>query len=46
VSEVEVEARVSKSGMAQPAAGDLMSAVQTVKVGSSGVTLQVAQVRQ
>lgn len=46
VSEVEVEARVSKSGMAQPAAGDLVSAAQTVKVGSSGVTLQVAQVRQ
>lgn len=45
-SEVELEARVSKTGMAQPAAGDLMSAAQTVKVGSSGVTLQVAQVRQ
>jgi cytochrome c-type biogenesis protein CcmH len=45
VNEVEVEARVSKTGMAQPAAGDLMSAAQTVKVGSSGVTLQVAQVR-
>jgi cytochrome c-type biogenesis protein CcmH len=46
VAEVEVEARVSKTGMAQLAAGDLMSAAQTVKVGSSGVTLQVAQVRQ
>jgi cytochrome c-type biogenesis protein CcmH len=46
VTEVEVEARVSRSGMAQPATGDLMSAAQTVKVGSSGVTLQVAQVRQ
>lgn len=46
VSEVEVEARVSKSGLAQPAAGDLVSASQTVKVGTRGVTLQVAQVRQ
>jgi len=44
--EVEVEARVSKSGMAQPAAGDLISPVQTVKLGARGVTLQVAQVRR
>jgi cytochrome c-type biogenesis protein CcmH len=44
-SEIEVEARISKSGMAQASAGDLLSAVQTVKVGARGVTLQVAQVR-
>lgn len=43
--EVEVEARVSKSGMAQAAAGDLISPVQTVKLGARGVTLQVAKVR-
>jgi cytochrome c-type biogenesis protein CcmH len=44
--EVEVEARVSKSGMAQAAAGDLISSVQTVKVGARDVTLQVGKVRQ
>jgi cytochrome c-type biogenesis protein CcmH len=43
--QVEVEARISKSGMAAPAAGDLMSAAQTVKVGANGVNLRVAQVR-
>ena len=36
-SQVDVEARISKSGMAQPEPGDLMSAVQTVKVGASGI---------
>jgi cytochrome c-type biogenesis protein CcmH len=46
VSQVEVEARVSKSGQAVPEPGDLMSAVQVVKVGAQGVALQVAQVRQ
>jgi cytochrome c-type biogenesis protein CcmH len=44
-SEVEVEARISKSGMAQAEAGDLMSAVQTVKVGAKGITLAVSKVR-
>ncbi len=44
-TEVDVEARISKSGMAQPEAGDLISKVQTVKVGTSGVTLQVNAVR-
>jgi cytochrome c-type biogenesis protein CcmH len=44
--EVEVEARISKSGMAKAEAGDLISAVQTVKVGASGVALRVAKVRQ
>ena len=43
--EVEVEARVSKSGMAKPESGDLFSPAQTVKVGASGVALRVAQVR-
>lgn len=45
-SEVEVEARISKSGMAQAEAGDLISAVQTVKVGANGVKLLVSKVRQ
>lgn len=43
--EVEIEARVSKTGMAKAEATDLLSAAQTVKVGSAGVTLRVAQVR-
>jgi cytochrome c-type biogenesis protein CcmH len=44
-SEVEVEARISKSGQAMPEPGDLFSSVQTVKVGAKDVTLRVAQVR-
>ncbi len=44
-SEVEIEARISKSGMAQPEPGDLISAVQTVKVGARGLRLQVVKVR-
>jgi cytochrome c-type biogenesis protein CcmH len=43
--EVELEARVSRTGMAKAEAGDLLSAARTVKVGAAGVTLQVAQVR-
>lgn len=44
-SQVEVEARISKSGMAQPESGDLISALQTVKLGASGIKLQVNKVR-
>lgn len=44
-SEVEVEARISKSGMAQAESGDLISAVQTVKVGAKGITLSVNKAR-
>ena len=44
-SEVEVEARISSSGMAKAEPGDLVSTTQTVKVGARGVTLNVAQVR-
>jgi len=43
--EVEVEARISKTGMAKPEPGDLLSAAKKVKVGSSGVALRVVQVR-
>ena len=43
--EVEVEARISKTGMAKAEPGDLISTVQTVKVGASGVALRVAKVR-
>jgi cytochrome c-type biogenesis protein CcmH len=44
-AQVEVEARISKTGMAQPESGDLMSAVQTVKVGTKGLKLKVNKVR-
>ena len=44
-TEVEVEARISKSGMAKAESGDLISAAQTVKVGTGGIALRVAQVR-
>jgi cytochrome c-type biogenesis protein CcmH len=43
--QVEVEARVSRSGQARAEPGDLVSAVQTVKVGAQGVALEVAKVR-
>ena len=44
-AEVELEARISKTGLAKPESGDLLSAAKTVKVGTSGVALRVAQVR-
>jgi cytochrome c-type biogenesis protein CcmH len=43
--EVDIEARISKSGLAKPEPGDLISSVQTVKVGSKDVALKVGQVR-
>lgn len=43
--EVSIEARISKTGMATPQPGDLLSAPQTVKVGASGIRLLVEQVR-
>jgi cytochrome c-type biogenesis protein CcmH len=44
-TEVEVEVRISKTGMAKPESGDLISQPQKVKVGTSGIALRVAQVR-
>jgi cytochrome c-type biogenesis protein CcmH len=44
-TEVEVEARVSKSGQAIVQQGDMLSPVQTVKVGAKGVNLLVTSVR-
>jgi len=44
-SEVNVEARISKSGMAQAEPGDLISEVQTVKVGTQELKIRVAKVR-
>jgi cytochrome c-type biogenesis protein CcmH len=45
LTEVSVEVRISKTGMATPEAGDLISAPQTIKVGTSNLRLAVDQVR-
>jgi cytochrome c-type biogenesis protein CcmH len=44
--EIEVEARISRSGLAKQEAGDLLSPAQTVKLGADGVALRVAKVVQ
>ena len=46
LSEASIEVRISKTGMAKPEAGDLISSAQTVKVGASNVRLLIDQVRQ
>ena len=46
LSEVSLEVRISKTGMAKPEAGDLLSTPQTVKVGADQVHLIINQVRQ
>lgn len=46
LSEASIEVRISKTGMAKPEAGDLFSAPQTVKVGTSNIRLLVDQIRQ
>ena len=46
VREIEVEARISKSGLAKQEPGDLLSQAQTVKLGADGVALRVAKVVQ
>lgn len=43
--EVVIDVRVSKSGMAMPEAGDLISKQETVKVGTSNIRLMIDQVR-
>jgi cytochrome c-type biogenesis protein CcmH len=45
LSEVSVEVRISKTGMAMPESGDLMSAPQTIKVGTNNIRLMINQVR-
>ena len=45
-SEVTIEVRISKTGMAKAEAGDLISNVQTVKVGSSNLRINVDQVQK
>jgi len=44
--EIEVEARISRSGLARQEPGDLLSQAQTVKLGADGVALRVAKVVQ
>ncbi len=46
LSEVSIEVRISKTGMAKPEVGDLISSAQTIKVGANNVRLRVDQVRQ
>jgi cytochrome c-type biogenesis protein CcmH len=46
LTEVSIEVRISKTGMAKPETGDLISAAKTIKVGAENVQLLVDQVRQ
>jgi cytochrome c-type biogenesis protein CcmH len=46
LTEASIEVRVSKTGMAKPEAGDLISTPQTVKVGANNIRLVIDQVRQ
>ena len=46
LAEASVEVRISKTGMAKPEAGDLISSPQTIKIGSKDVRILVDQVRQ
>jgi cytochrome c-type biogenesis protein CcmH len=46
LSEASIEVRISKTGMAKPEPGDLISTVKTIKVGANNVRLLVDQVRQ
>jgi cytochrome c-type biogenesis protein CcmH len=43
--QVSVEVRISKTGMAMPESGDLISAAQTVELGSGNIKLLVNQIR-
>jgi cytochrome c-type biogenesis protein CcmH len=46
LNEASVEVRISKTGMAKPEAGDLISTEQNIQVGAKDVRLLVNQVRQ
>jgi cytochrome c-type biogenesis protein CcmH len=46
LTEASIEVRISKTGMAKPEAGDLISTAQTIPVGAKDVRLLVNQVRQ
>ena len=43
--EVSVEVRISRTGMAMPESGDLISMPQTIKVGTSNARLRIEKVR-
>ncbi|CAM3638738.1 c-type cytochrome biogenesis protein CcmI [Polynucleobacter arcticus] len=45
LTEVSVEVRISKTGMAMPESGDLISTPQTIKVGTTNTRLKIDQVR-
>jgi cytochrome c-type biogenesis protein CcmH len=45
LSEASIEVRVSKTGMAKPEPGDLISSAQIVKIGAKNVILTIDQVR-
>jgi len=46
LSEASIEVRISKTGMAKPEVGDLISSAKTIKVGANNVRLLVDQERQ
>ena len=46
LTEASVEVRISKTGMAKPEAGDLISTAQTIQLGAKDVRLLIDQVRQ
>ena len=46
IVEASIEVRISKTGMAKPEPGDLISTPQIVKIGASNVRLVIDQVRQ
>jgi len=46
LTEASVEVRISKTGMAKPEVGDLISTVQTIQVGSKNARLLIDRVRQ
>jgi len=46
LTEASVEVRISKTGMAKPEVGDLISTAQTIQLGAKDVRLLVNQVRQ
>lgn len=46
LSEASIEVRISKTGMAKPEAGDLISNAQTIQVGTKNARLLIDQVRQ
>jgi cytochrome c-type biogenesis protein CcmH len=44
LAEVSVEVRISKTGMAKAESGDLLSTIQTVKLGSTKISILVNQI--